>query len=187
MTNVRAIEPTTNALRAPFEVVVDRASSAPPVAVWETLAVLTTHLHWGGDRRPARMRLLTMEAPPGIATTGTEFATTGSDPSGTFADRSVVTEATPGRVFEFVTEATLTPKRGGPSVEWTIVHRYEIASESHGSRVSYRLRIARISRLAGPLRLLRTPAGGVLGTVWRSLARRGLRQLVAVAEAAPTR
>ena len=91
---------------------------------------------------------------------------------------------TPGRVFEFVTEAALTPKRGGAAIEWMIVHRYEIAAAgANGSRVSYRFRITRISHLIGPLRLLRTPLAGLMRKAWASFARRGLRDLVAVADA----
>lgn len=184
---IRGVRTEPNALRAPLEVHVDVATRATAEAVYAALADLRTHLDWGGERRPATMRLLTMDAPSGRATTGTEFATTGADPNGTFADRSVVTEAAQGRVFEFVTEAELTPKRGGSPVLWTVVHRYEIATEAGGSHVSYRFRVTRISRLIGPLRMLGTPLAGVLRRAWASFARRGLRDLVAAAEAGPHR
>jgi uncharacterized protein YndB with AHSA1/START domain len=180
---IRGIETGANALRSSLEIQAEASSRATPEVVYEALADLQSHLEWGGHRQPAKMRLLTMDAPPGLATTGTEFVTTGSDPNGMFSDRSVVTEATPGRAFEFVTDAALTPKRGGRPVEATIVHRYEIASaDSGGSRVSYRYRVTRISHLIGPLRLLRTPLAGVVKKVWVLVARRGLRNLIAVAD-----
>ncbi len=123
------------------------------------------------------------EAPPGPAVAGTEFSTTGTDPMGSFADQSVVTEATPGRIFEFVTEAVLTPKGGGRPIEWTIVHRYEIAPRpGGGSRVVYGLQITRISHLPGLLRVLRTPLAPLAMKASAALAQRGLRNLIAIAE-----
>jgi hypothetical protein len=181
---IRGIETGANALRGAVEVHVEASSQATPQAVYEALADLQTHIEWAGRLQPAKTRMLTMEAPSGLATTGTEFASTGSDHPGTWSDRSVVTEATVGRVFEFVTEARLTPKGGGRPVESTIVHRYEItAAAGGGSHVSYRERITRISHLMGPLRLLRTPLAGVLRKGWTRCARRGLRGLGAVAAA----
>ena len=155
---------------------------AEPAVVYATLADLQSHLEWAGQRRSKKTRLLTVEAPAGPAVRGTEFVTTGADPMGSFSDHSVVTEATPGRAFEFVTEARLTLKRGGEPVEWTNVHRYEIAPEGNGSRVAYTIRIARLSSLPGGLRLLATPFAWILRMVWNTMMRRGLRTLVKVAE-----
>jgi hypothetical protein len=183
---IRGIQTDANALRGALGGHVDAASRATGEAVYGALANLQTHLEWAGRRRSAKMRLLTMDAPPGPATAGTEFTTTGSDPNGTFSDRSVVTEAASGRVFEFVTEAVLTPKRGGRPVEWTIIHRYEMsAAATGGSQVSYDFRITRISHLIGPLRLLRTPLAVMVSKLWTAVARRGLRNLIEVAEARP--
>lgn len=174
-----------NALREgrALEARVDVTTRATPRAIYDTLADLQSHLEWAGRKQTAKTRLLTIDAPAGPATAGTEFTTTGADPMGTFSDRSVVTEASPGRVFEFVTEAALTPKRGGEPVEWTIVHRYEIAAVPEGSRISYAIRITRISRLPGMLRLLGTPLAGVVMKASASVARRGVNNLVALAEA----
>ena len=81
-------------------------SSAPPEGVYELLADLRSHLDWAGQRQLETTRLLTMNAPSGPATVGTEFRTTGSDGKvARFSDRSVVTEATRPQVFEFVTES----------------------------------------------------------------------------------
>lgn len=180
--DIRGIETAANALRRPLDHLVEASTTAEPHEVYAVLADLQKHLDWAGERAPKTMRLTAMDAPPGPAVVGTEFTTTGKDPNGTFTDRSVVTEAAPGRVFEFVTEAVLTRKRDGSPVEWTVIHRYEIVAADGGSHVSYRFRVTRISRLTGPLRLLRTPLAGLLGAMWRMIARRGLRNLTAVAE-----
>jgi hypothetical protein len=148
--------------------------------VFATLADLESHLEWAGNRAPKKARLLMMDAPEGQAGLGTEFSSTGSDPMGSFADHSVVTEAIPGRVFEYVTEARLTPKRGGEPVEWTLVHRYEIVAHEDGSRISYTIRITRLSRVFGMLRMFRSPLVGLLMRVWASTARSTLRNLAAV-------
>lgn len=128
-----------------FEVRLERASEAPPEVVYDLLADLQQHLEWGGRRQKKGFRLTSLEAPAGPATVGTEFGTTGIDPSGSFTDGSVVTEATRPEVFEFVTEARLRPKRGS-ILEWTNVHRYLIRPTASGCVVSYSNRVMRLSR-----------------------------------------
>ena len=111
---------------------------------------------------------------------GTEFQTTGVDPMGTFADRSVVTEAAPGKAFEFVTEARLTTKKG-EAVDWTNVHRYELSSDGAGTRITYTIRIVRISRFVGMLGLFKVP--GLRGLALKAsggVAKRGVRNLAPV-------
>ena len=180
---IRGIETSANALREALEGQVNAASRAAPGQVYAALADLRKHIEWAGKRQPRKMRLLSMDAPRGLAKTGTEFSSTGLNPNGTFSDHSVVTEATPGRAFEFVTESVLTPKGGAQPVEWTLVHRYEIAPGAKGgSTVSYRYRITRISHLIGPLRLLRTPMAFVVRRMWSMVTGKGLRNLIAVAE-----
>ena len=110
-------------------------SAAPAEIVYDLLADLRSHAEWGGRRqRSKKFRLTSIEAPPGPAGVGTEFGSTGVDPSGRFTDSSVVTEATRPAVFEFVTEARLQPKRG-EVLEWTNVHRYEISPRAEGCEV----------------------------------------------------
>ena len=82
---------------------------------------------------------LVIDAPEGPASVGTEFRSTGADAMGTFDDSSVVTEASRPRVFEFVTEARLSTKKGAV-VEWTSGHRYKIEPANRGCRVSYTIR-----------------------------------------------
>src|SRR5439155_21386733 len=98
--------------------------SAPPEGVYELLADLRSHLDWAGQRQLETTRLLTMNAPSGPATVGTEFRTTGSDGKvARFSDRSVVTEATRPHVFEFVTESHREGKPEGRPWDLTLVHR----------------------------------------------------------------
>jgi hypothetical protein len=113
-------------------------SAASPEALYRVLADLRTHVEWAGRQAPDKnLRLLTLEAPPGSATVGTEFSSTGSaGDKDTFHDHSVVSEAVPGRVFAFGTEARL-DRRNGKTWRTHFTHRYEITSDGTGSRVSY--------------------------------------------------
>lgn len=172
-----------NALKRELEARVEEASAAPPEAVYELLADLRSHLEWAGNRQPkANYRLLSIEAPEGSASVGTEFSSTGADPMGRFADSSVVTEASSPSVFEFVTEASQTLKKG-TVVVWTSVHRYEIAPLERGSRIAYTIRTVRISRLPGALAMFNVP--GLRSLLMRfaaSNAGRGVRNLARMAE-----
>jgi hypothetical protein len=171
-----------NALKREIVVRVEAGSAAPPAAVYDLLADLPSHLDWAGARQKPKMALLSMDAPEGPATVGTEFRTTGADPTGGFSDTSVVTEADRPRAFEFVTEAHLVTKRGA-TADWTNVHRYEIQPDGDGARVVYTARIARISALPGPLALLKVGAlAPVLTAFWARINRRTLGNLARVAE-----
>ncbi|MBA3738496.1 MAG: hypothetical protein H0W97_07990 [Actinobacteria bacterium] len=86
-----------NALKQDLVVRVEATSRATTEAVYAVLADLSSHTVWAGERQGKRTRLLTIDALAGPAAVGTEFHSTGSDPMGTFSDRSVVTEATPGK------------------------------------------------------------------------------------------
>jgi hypothetical protein len=161
---------------------VEEASSASPGSVYDVLADLRSHVIWAGERQKKNTRLLSVEAPDGPAMVGTEFRTTGADPMGTFADRSVVTEATPGEALEFVTEARLTTKKG-KGVDWTNVHRYEVSSEGAGSRIVYTFRVMRISELIGMLGMFKIPGLRALALKGSAgVAKRGLRNLARTAE-----
>jgi uncharacterized protein YndB with AHSA1/START domain len=171
-----------NALHRKVEVRVERASRAPAEAVYALLADPRTHAVWGGERQGKQSRLLSVETTDDVATVGTEFATTGADPMGRFADRSVVTEAEPPRSFEFVTEARLTTKKGAVA-DWTNVHRYEITPTDDGCRIVYSLRISRISALPGMLAWFNVPVlGSIMTKAATSLPKRGLRNLADMAE-----
>jgi len=172
----------TNALEHELVVRVEELSRASADGVYAVLADLRTHLRWAGELQGRRARLLSIDAPNGPVAVGTEFHTTGADPMGMFDDRSVVTEATPGRALEFVTEARLVTKRG-ERIDWTNIHRFELHPADGGCRVDYTIRIARISRLVGMLVVFKVPGlrGLALGAS-RRVARRGVRNLARLAE-----
>lgn len=162
-----------------FEVRLVEASRASAEVVYDLLAEVRQHLEWGGRRQKSKkFRLTSIEAPEGPAGVGAEFSSTGQDPSGAFTDSSVVTEATRPEVFEFVTEARLKPKRG-EILEWTNVHRYEIARRGAGCEVTYTQRVMRLSRMPwwtkGWARWLALKMSA-------SYTRGGLRALVRMAE-----
>ena len=176
-----------NALKGELTVRLEEASRAPAEAVYDLLADIGSHLEWGGRRQPRKSyRLLSIDGPDGPATIGTEFRSTGADAMGEFADSSVVTEATRPGLFEFVTEARLSTKKG-KVVEWTNVHRYEIAAQPDGCRITYTVRILRISELPGRDGRLQDPGPAGAGSADRRFeltqgaarsrtARRGARE-----------
>jgi hypothetical protein len=171
-----------NALRQDLVVQVEATSVATTGAVYSVLADLSSHVVWAGERQAWRTRLLTMDAPAGPAVIGTEFRSTGADPMGTFSDRSVVTEATPGQAFEFVTESRLTTKRGIAS-DWTNVERYELEPRPNGCRIVCTSRVTRISELPGMLRAFNVPGLRGLGlAVSAKVSRRSVRNLARLAE-----
>jgi hypothetical protein len=185
MATLQAGASRSNALKGrALAVHVEESCGAPAEVVYDLLAELRSHLEWAGTMQPKKtFRLLSVEAPDGPATVGTEFRSTGADAMGQFGDSSVVTEASRPSVFEFVTEARLSTKKGA-IVEWTNVHRYELKPNGDGCRISYHLEIARIGALPGGLAMFKVP-----GLRWVSLkvsashARRGIRNLAAMAEA----
>jgi hypothetical protein len=152
---------TGNALRRDFEVEGEARSDAAAETVWDTLADLRTHAIWAGERASKTSRLVTLDAPDGAATVGTEFRSEGLDPMGRFTDRSVVTEAIRPTSFEFVTEARLTTTKGRV-VDWTLVHRYELTQGPTGCRIRYAIRTTRISDLPGLLVVLKLPVVSAL-------------------------
>lgn len=161
----------------------EEVSGAPTEVVYDLIADIRTHLEWAGTRQPKEhFRLLSIEAPEGPASVGMEFTSTGADPMGRFADSSVVTEASRPGLFEFVTEARLSMKKG-KIVEWTNIHRYEIASHDDGCTISYTLRVVRISELPGEMAMFKIPGLRSVGLrISASFARRGLRNLARMAE-----
>jgi hypothetical protein len=171
-----------NALKQELVVRVEATSRATTEAVYAVLADLASHTVWAGERQGKHTRLLTIDAPAGPAVVGTEFHSTGSDPMGTFSDRSVVTEAIPGKAFEFVTEARLTTKRG-IATDWTNVERYELELTVGGCRIVATSRVTRISELPGMLGAFNVPGLRALGLAMSAkVSRRSVRNLARVAE-----
>jgi hypothetical protein len=171
-----------NTLKKEFVVPVEADAKASADTVYAVLADLRTHKIWAGDRQAKKTRLLTIDAPTGPATAGTEFRSTGLDPMGAFEDSSVVTEASPGRAFEFVTEARLTTKKGKTS-DWTNVQRYELTPIPEGTRIAWTGRITRISELPGMVALFNVPVLRELALKMAAkVSRRTVRNLARYAE-----
>jgi uncharacterized protein YndB with AHSA1/START domain len=159
----------------------DGICPAPSEAVYDLLADLHSHLEWAGRRQHETTRLLTLDAPPGAAKVGTEFVSTGSDGKvARWSDRSVVTEATRPEVFEFVTEGRREGKPGSRPWLATAVHRYEIAREGGGCRVTY---TQDLTRFAGAPRILHAPGiSRVMFWISAWYMRLGFDNLLALAE-----
>jgi hypothetical protein len=171
-----------NALKQELVVRVEATSRATTEVVYSVLADLPSHIVWAGERQGKRTRLQTIDAPAGPAVVGTEFHSTGADPMGTFSDRSVVTEATPGKAFEFVTEARLTTKKG-ITTDWTNIERYELEPTGDGCLIVCTSRVTRISELPGMLGVFNVPGLRALGlAVSAKVSRRTVRNLARLAE-----
>ena len=171
-----------NALNREVSITVEHRTAASPEAVYGVLADPSTHGIWGGVRPKEKVGLLAIDAPAGEAPVGTEWESTGADPMGRFTDRSVVTQAVRPSLFEFVTEARLTTKKGA-TADWTNVHRYEMRADGDGCIIAYTLRVARISALPGMLRAFNLPVlSGIAIKASSKVARRGLESLGSFAE-----
>jgi hypothetical protein len=161
------------------------ACQAGPEAVYDLLADLRTHLEWGGTRQRRDFRLITLDAPPGPATVGATFSSTGTIPMSVrhWEDHSTVTAADRARVFEFITEAT---NGGAQRMRARYRHRYELAPEGPGSRVTYTVTQLEVARP-----MLRMALPGVRDLTWGMaipmLCRRGLRNLLELAERSAVR
>ncbi len=157
----------------------------PPQMVYELLADVRTHRVWGGEQQRGFFRLLSLEAPQGTVSVGAEFASHGNIPGSIrrFEDRSVVTEAVPGALFAFTTYSTVHHGRG-KVMQAVYQHRYEIAPEGDGCRVTYTFRQVQASQ---PMLRLSVPL--VRDMVWRVgipfMMRRGFDNLLAMAEKSP--
>jgi hypothetical protein len=170
-----------------------RTCTAPPEAVYDTVADLRGHLDWGGRRQWRMFRLLALSAPDGAGVVGTKFTSEGTIPMtrGRWEDESEVTAADRPAVFEVTTRGRIRwPKR--PHAQGLLVHRYEIARHRGGSRVTYRVRQLEFREPPWGLRypVLRSVTARVWVPMWFA---RGFRNLVrlseqrARAEAGPTR
>jgi hypothetical protein len=121
------------------------ASSASPGVVYDTIADLRNHLDWSGERASSEtFKLLSIDAPDGPAAVGTAFSSSGAADNGTFNDHSVVTEATSPVTFVIETDAHLDRQRGKP---WDahFIHRYDVAPDGEGSRITYTETIERVN------------------------------------------
>lgn len=120
-------------------------SKAPPDVVYDTICDLRAHLEWSAERAASdTFKLLELDAPDGPALVGTGFTSSGAADNGTFHDRSVVAEASRPAVFVVETDSRLDRTRGATSyVHFT--HRYDVAADGDGSRITYTETISRVS------------------------------------------
>jgi len=158
---------------------ISRLSNASPEAVYDLLADLQSHLEWAGTRQTRDFHLVSLEAPPGPATVGTTFTSTGVIPMSrrSWSDRSTVTAAERPLKFEITTQAKAGERRAMTAV---YRHRYEISSAACGSRVTYTL-----TQLAIANPMLRWAVPGIGRMTWLMTpiyAGRGLRNLLTLAE-----
>jgi len=158
---------------------------ASPETVYDLLADLRTHVDWGGARQLPVFRLTGLSAPEGPATVGTVFESTGAIPMSRrrFEDRSTVTVATRPSTFEFVTEARA--RGAGREMAARLVHRYEIAPVSTGSRVTYTLTQEEVAQP-----MLRFAIPGIRAVTWSMagfMFGQGFRNLLALAAARAAR
>ena len=164
-----------------FSIKLTRRSSAPPEALYDSLADLRTHATWGGSKHFYNFRLRSLEAPAGPASVGTSFTSTGTIPMSLrrFVDHSKVTVAERPHIFEFVTDATV-PK-GKRSMAATYRHRYEVIATPEGSEVTYTM-----TQLSASNLMLRLSLPGVRAMTWGAaipfMAGRGFRNLLADTE-----
>lgn len=171
---------TANALGRELVITVREQAKVPAHTVFDTLVDLSGHLSWGGAEAST---LLSIEAPSGPATVGTEFTSSAEDAMCRMRDSSVVTEASRPTTFERVTESALEHKRSGKSAKWVVVHRYEIAPDGNLCAVSYTGRIVRATALPGALAVLGIPwLRAIAAWEWTRASKAGVRRLIVAAE-----
>ncbi len=160
-----------------------RFCKAKPEAVYDLLADLRTHTEWGGARQSREFRLISLDAPPGPATVGTSFSSTGTIPMSRrhWSDHSTVTIADRPQRFEFTTQAM-----AGEGKPMTAVykHTYDISPAAGGSRVTYGMTQLAITN---PILRLGPAMGRVTWLMIPMYAGRGLRNLLTLAEQSTSR
>ena len=165
------------------QLLISQFSKASPEAVFDLLANLRTHIEWGGARQSREFRLRSLDAPPGPATVGTSFSSTGAMPMSRrhWSDRSTVTVADRPLKFEFTTQATAGERNAMTAV---YRHTYEISPEAGGSRVTYRMTQLSITN---PILRLGPWMSRMTWLMMPMFAGRGLRNLLALAEQSESR
>jgi hypothetical protein len=110
---------------------------APPPVVFGVLVDLRAHLTWSGERATDEgNKLLSLDAPAGIAAVGTEFTSTGTAGRDTFHDRSIVTEVSSPELLTIETRSRL-ERRRRPPWEARFIHRYDVTPNGSGSTITF--------------------------------------------------
>jgi len=166
---------------ADYELVFEASCKASPNAVYDVLADLSTHLDWAGKRQYRGFRLISISG-TGPLETGTEFASVGTVPMALsrWENQNEVVEARRPEILELHTEA-IVMWRSGHQTEARYEHRYEIAPDGTGSRVTSRLRQTELENppLRARLPLMRTLTHRVM---MPRFCRRGFKNLLRSAE-----
>jgi hypothetical protein len=113
--------------------------------VFDVLVDLKAHLEWSGERASDKtFELLRLDATADRADVGSTFTSTGANFNGTFHDRSVVVEVLRPSRLVIETDARLDRKHGKT---WHVhfQHRYDIAPEGTGSRITYTETVQRVN------------------------------------------
>jgi hypothetical protein len=162
---------------------ISKLTSASPEAVYDLLADLGSHLEWAGTRQTRDFRLVSLEAPPGPASVGTTFTSTGVIPMSQrrWSDASTVTAADRPSKFEITTQATAGERNRMTAV---YTHTYGISPAAGGSRVTYRMTQLSITN---PILRLGPAMGRMTWLMMPMFAGRGLRNLLALAEHSQSR
>lgn len=164
---------------------------ARPEQVYDLLADLGSHTTWAGDRQYRQFRLLSQDAPAAPAKVGRQFHSTGRIPmiSVVNDNHNTVTVADRPDRFAFTTHTSIDwprarrldlPPRAG-SARGVFHHRYEIAPDGRGSRVTYTLTQERFDNPPWGMRfpLLRIGTHRMMIPLWLA---RGFRNLLTAAE-----
>ena len=154
-------------------------SRARPETIYDLLADLRSHLEWGGKRQTRVFRLASLDAPSEPAVIGTTFSSTGVLPMSVrrWRDHSTVSAADRPHRFEITTKASNGERRTMSAI---YRHRYDIAGEDGGSRVTYTLTQLELARP-----MLRWAIPGMSRMTWLMtpmFTTRGVRNLLAMAE-----
>lgn len=169
-----------NVLKHERAVTVRAHAKAPADKVFDVLANLSGYLGWGGAEAST---LLSIDAPAGQATAGTEFTSTAEDAICRMQDSSVITEAVRPSTFEKVTESALVTKKNGRPANWLVAHRYEIQADGDQSDITYTCRLIRASALPGALAVYGIPVLRWFVTLeWARASKAGAKRLAAAAE-----
>ena len=177
----RTGERGANALKQELVVHVEATSGASAEHVYAVLADLSTHTVWAGERQGTKTRLLTIDAPAGPATVGTEFSSTGSDPMGSFATAPWSRRPSRGRRSSSSRRPDSRRGRGDERLDECRALRAEPLAD--GCRIVCTGRVARMSSLPGSLKVFNVP--GLRGLALKASARvsrRTVRNLARYAE-----
>jgi len=164
-----------------------KVTTTTPASRADVYAVLThldTYCRWAGEDQLRPFRLLAIAGGPDVAlTVGDEWSSRGKIPlhRPSFDDHSRVTEAEPGRAFEYVTESRIARRGAHGPREATYRHRYQLVADGSGvTSITYTM-----TELRSAHPMLRMAIPGLRAMTWatgvRLMARRGAHNIARLA------